>query len=114
MLALQVPVNIDMTLFAVAAVIAVLLENAATFPDIGLPVVVTVPDPAGAEHNPSPRRNVLLEHPPVHRLITSLDAAVVNASDPLPLMTPDKNCAPVPPNGTPMVAPCHTPVDPSI
>ncbi len=41
-------------------------ENAARFPLAGDPVVITVPEPDGAEHAPSPLRNVVDEQVPLH------------------------------------------------
>lgn len=64
------------------------------------PTLVTVPPPAGAAQAPSPRMNVELEHVPDHKLITSLEAAAVNALVPLPLAMPVSVPAPIPPCAT--------------
>lgn len=48
-------------------------------------------------HEPSPRKYVVASHVPPHRLVTSPDAAVVNALVPLPLAIPERVATPVPP-----------------
>jgi len=55
-------------------------------------MLVTVPDPAGVLHEPSPRRNVLLLQVPLNNAVTLLDVAgvmfvaVENAASGVPLL----------------------------
>lgn len=56
---LQVPDQRLITSALAAFVIEVAPENFAILPLAGVPVVVTVPDPAGVAHVPSPRQKVV-------------------------------------------------------
>lgn len=58
---------------------------------------VVFPDPDTVWQLPSPRRNVVAEQEPVHKAMTSEDAAAVNAEVPLPLRSPVSEAAPDPP-----------------
>lgn len=70
---LPVPVGVLARVRVTAPVDAELLKM------VPSPVRDDTPDPAGVAHAPAPLRNVELEHVPVHREITSADAASVSA-----------------------------------
>jgi hypothetical protein len=83
------------TCAAVAAVIAVLLENTAMFPLAGEPLVITVPAPLGVPHPvPSPFTYWLAPHPLIENVLGTTNPAVnklksaPNVEAKLPLLVP--------------------------